>query len=75
MFISVKNLTTLIDNTLKFLEEGKASKEKFEENVYNTWYINITNNLNAQLKKLKQISSNNKLIEKYERKIQHSLSN
>lgn len=69
MFISVKALTRYMDNTIRYFQEGVASKEQHDIETYDEWYASITSLMQEQLKKLKKISSNQKLIEKYEKLI------
>ena len=69
MFITVKALTHYMDDTIRRFQEGVASKEQHDIEIYNEWYASITSLMQEQLKKLKKISSNKKLIEKYEKLI------
>ena len=67
MFASIKSICNLMDKRIQMLEENKksiASKEEIEKaNEY------IKNNIKAGLVLLKRVSTNKKLIEKYEKKI------
>lgn len=69
MFIRVNALTQSIDETIKFYYEGKASKDNHSKEEYDNWYDYIISRLSGKLSKLKEISYNRKLIEKYETKI------
>ena len=65
MFVSVKSLTEALDQDFIYLAEGVASKEAHSEEEFDKWLLYITNKINSRIEKLKQISSNQKLIEKY----------
>ena len=66
MFTTVKALTSYMDETIRYFQEGIASKEQHDIETYNKWYASITSTMQGQLKKLKYISTNQKLISKYE---------
>lgn len=66
MFISVKALTSYMDETIKYYNEGVASKEQHDAETYNKWYASITSTMRGQLDKLRKISTNKKIIAKYE---------
>ena len=66
MFTTVKALTFYMDNTIKYYNEGVASKEQHDAETYNKWHASIASTLRGQLDKLKQISTNKKVIAKYE---------
>jgi endonuclease IV len=74
MFTTVKALTINMDNTIKYYKEGVASKDNHSIEVYNEWLASITSTLQSQIKKLKEISTNQKLIDKYETIINELLS-
>ena len=67
MFVTVKALTSCMDDMLYYYKDGTESKDRHEPEEYNKWHESITRKLNFQLKELKRISSNQKLIEKYEK--------
>ena len=69
MFISVKNLTCGIDTTITYVEEAKKHHSCGEEE-YNQYLEKMHKKLDNMLEKLKQISSNKKLISKYEKKVE-----
>lgn len=73
MFVTIKSLVSLIDQRLKWLEEGVASKSSHPEDVYNNWLEDITRSLNGSLKELKRLSSNDRLVSQYENKISTAL--
>lgn len=73
MFVSVKNLTALIDQDMQFYIEGVASKEQHSPEEFEKWLEYITRRLAKQLAELKRISSNRKLITAYENKINELL--
>ena len=66
MFTTVKALTSYMDDTIRYFQEGVASKEKHDIETYNKWFASITSTIQGQFKKLKEISNNQKLISKYE---------
>lgn len=68
MFISVKDLTHNIDTTITYVNEAKEYHSCSEEE-YNEYLCVMYRKLDNMLKKLKQISSNSKLINKYEKKV------
>lgn len=74
MFTKVKDLTMLIDGKLEYLENGRANKDKCEENIYNEWLTYITRGLQNNIAELKQRSCNKKLIARYERKVAEALA-
>ena len=69
MFISIKNLTSLIDDTIKYYIEGMNSKSNHTEEEFNIWHIEIIKTITARMNRLKELSSNKNLISKYESKI------
>lgn len=69
MFVSVKSLTKALDQDFIYLADGVASKEAHSEEEYSEWLSYITNKINNRIEKLKQISSNEKLIAKYACKV------
>lgn len=73
MFISVKNLTALIDERINYVNEAIENRNNFDSNTFNNYIADMTSKLNNNIVKLKQISSNKKLIEKYENKVNETL--
>lgn len=73
MFISVKNLTALIDERINYVNEGIESRNNFDSETFNNYIVSMTSKLNNSIIILKQISSNKKLIEKYENKVNETL--
>lgn len=69
MFISVKNLTYGIDTTITYVEEAKEY-HSCSEAEYNQYLDKMYKKLDNMLEKLKQISCNKKLINKYEKKVE-----
>lgn len=69
MFISVKHLTSNIDDAIKYYIEGMNNRECYADDEFNVWHTKIVKQLTTRLFKLKQISSSNCLISKYENKI------
>ena len=65
MFVSVKSLTEALDQDFIYLADGVASKEAHTKEEFDKWLPYITNKIHNRIEKLKQISSNEKLIEKY----------
>ena len=69
MFISVKNLTYSIDTAITYVDEEKKH-HYCSEAEYNQYLEKMYKKLDNMLEKLKQISSNKKLISKYEKKVE-----
>jgi hypothetical protein len=69
MFISVKNLTTIIDNELQFIKEAYENKDNFSESEFNSYIDKMKCSLQLKYKKLVFISSNDRLLSKYNEKI------
>ena len=70
MFVSVKSLTTMLDQDLQWYREGIVNKEMFSEQEFNSWLEKITSSINAKYSRLQQISCNKSLIEKYKKEIE-----
>ena len=68
MFVTVKALTTLMDNNLIYIAAANESKEQHEEAEYNEYMEMMKTKLQKQLEELKRISSNQRLIANYETK-------
>lgn len=69
MFISVKHLTSNIDDSIQYYIEGMNNRTCHTVDEFNVWHTKIVEQITARLAKLKQISSNSRLISKYENKI------
>lgn len=69
MFISVKHLTSNIDDAIQYYIEGMNNRTCHTVDEFNVWHTKIVEQITARLAKLKQISSNSRLISKYENKI------
>lgn len=69
MFISVKNLTYGIDSTITYVKEANEY-HSCSESEYNQYLEKMYRKLDNMVKKLKQVSSNEKLISKYEKKVE-----
>ena len=69
MFISVKNLTYGIDSTITYVKEAKEY-HSCSESEYNQYLEKMYRKLDNMVKKLKQVSNNEKLISKYEKKVE-----
>ena len=69
MFIYVQDLTYNMDNTIKYVKEAKEYHTCSEEQ-YNQYLEKMYKKLDNMLEKLKQISCNEKLISKYEKKVE-----
>lgn len=69
MFISVKHLTSNIDDAIQYYIDGMNNRECYAKDEFNVWHTKIVEQITARLFKLKQISSSNCLISKYENKI------
>lgn len=68
MFISVKNLTYNIDKAITYVKEAKEHHTCSEEE-YNQYLYRMYRKLDNMIEKLRQISCNKKLINKYEKKV------
>lgn len=68
MFVSAKNLTWALDQDFIYLADGVASKEAHSKEEFDKWLSYTTNKINNRIEKLKQISSDEKLIAKYANK-------
>lgn len=73
MFVSVQSLTTVIDERLQYLKEARENKNNFEKSVFEEYENKMKKTLENNLIKLKQISCNKKLIERYEKKINEAI--
>lgn len=69
MFVKVQDLTYLIDKRLQYLKEARENKNNFDVSEFEAYKKEMRKTLENNLVKLKQISSNKKLIERYEKKI------
>lgn len=69
MFVYVKDLTYCIDTTITYVEEAKEYHSCSEEE-YNQYLDKMYKKLDNMIKKLRQISCNQKLISKYEKKVE-----
>lgn len=69
MFVYVQDLTYNMDDTIKYVKEAKEYHTCSEEE-YNQYLDKMYRKLDNMLDKLKQISCNKKLINKYEKKVE-----
>lgn len=69
MFVYVQDLTYNMDDTIKYVKEAKEYHSCSEEE-YNHYLDKMYRKLDNMLEKLKQISCNKKLINKYEKKVE-----
>lgn len=69
MLGTVKGLTAIIEKELQFVEEAKASREQHDEATYNAYMARMEAALQSRFARLTSISSNEKMISKYEKKI------
>lgn len=69
MFVSVQSLTSYMDKNIKYVNEAIENKTSFDNDMFSAYIEKMRNKLNRQVNSLKQISSNNKLIAKYEKKV------
>lgn len=67
MFTSIKSLTALLDKNIGYYNEGIASREQHTETEFSAWYESITAKMQKQFAELKRISTNQKIIDKYEK--------
>lgn len=73
MFVKVQDLTYLIDKRLQYLKEARENKSNFDVSEFEAYEKEMRKTLENNLVKLKQISSNKKLIERYEKKINEAI--
>ena len=52
MFVTVKALTSCMDDMIYYYKDGTESKDRHEPEEYNKWHESITRKLNFQLKEL-----------------------
>ena len=70
MFVTVKSLTTYMDRNMNYVNEAIANKSNFDDATFNSYIERMNELLNKQVDRLKKISSNDKLINKYTKKVQ-----
>ena len=70
MFVTVKSLTTYMDRNMNYVNEAIANKSNFDDATFNSYIERMNELLNKQVYRLKKISSNDKLINKYTKKVQ-----
>ena len=68
MFTSVKNLIALIDKNIGYVLDAKEHHE-CSEAEYESYLESMEYLLDKQLKKLSELSCNEKLIESYRKKV------
>lgn len=68
MFVSVKSLTNYMDTLIGYVLDAKKNHTCSEEK-YMKYIESMKKKLDAQLEDLKSLSSNDKLISKYENRI------
>ena len=73
MFVKVQDLTYLIDKRLQYLKEARENKNNFDVSEFEAYKKEMRKTLENNLVKLKQISNNKKLIERYEKKINEAI--
>ena len=69
----VKTLTFLIDQDIKFVGEAIENKKNFDELTFNNYIIMMKDTLSKRIEGLKRFSSNDKLIAKYNKKVNNLL--
>lgn len=67
MFVTVKNLTRMIDSEIRYVNEAKQSHVNVSEDEYQEYLLKMKSSLFGRLRVLKEISSNDRLISKYEK--------
>lgn len=65
LYSNIKKLAEALDQDFIYLADGVASKEAHSKEEFDKWLSYIANKINNRIEKLKQISSNEKLIAKY----------
>lgn len=73
MFVTIQGLTNKIDNHLRWLQEARENKANFDTETFEKYEDDMSNLLNRCLERLKEESSNDKLIKKYARKVGKAL--
>lgn len=75
MFVTVKSLTALIDLRIGFVKEAYENKENFSDEIFSNYINEMKENLNGSLEALSEISSNERLIKTYSRKVAKTFEN
>lgn len=75
MFVTVKSLTALIDLRIGFVKEAYENKENFSDEVFSNYIDEMKETLNGSLEALSEISSNERLIKTYSRKVTKAFEN
>lgn len=68
MFVTIKALTSLIDDNIYYIQDAKKHHDCSEEE-YKQYLDKMYSKLDRQIEKLKSISCNSNLISRYEKKI------
>lgn len=71
MFVTVKALTIHMDNNIRYVKEAYENRENHEKEVFDNYIERMKVSLNNQLKELRRISCNKKLIDSYSDKIEN----
>lgn len=74
MFVTVKALTIHMDNNIQYVKEAYESRENHEKEVFDNYIEKMKASLNNQLKELRRISYNKKLIDSYSNKIKNAFA-
>lgn len=69
MFVTIKALTSLIDDNIYYIQDAKRHHNCSEEE-YNQYLDKMYSKLDRQIEKLKSISCNTKLINTYIKKVE-----
>ena len=72
MFVTVKALTMHMDNNIRYVKEAYESRENHEKEIFDNYIKKMKASLDNQLKELRRISCNKKLINSYCNKIENA---
>lgn len=74
MFVTVKYLTRSIDSNIKYLNEAYETRENHSEEVFENYLKMMHHKLQCEFEKLCEISCNERLIERYKKKIEVAIN-
>ena len=74
MFVQVQQITSLIDKRIGYLKEARENKDNFDEYTFKKYEKDMADTLNRNIETLNRVSTNEKLIERYTRKVEKALN-
>jgi hypothetical protein len=74
MFVTVYNLTRMMDDNIRYLNEAYETRENHPKEVFDNYVIKMNNKLQRQFEKLCEISCNERLIKRYKKKIEVAIN-